>query len=429
MTMRGRHEGSIFQRSNGRWVAMLSLAAGQRKSFYGRTRQEVQRKLAAAQRDVEMGIPVISDRQTLAQYLLGWLETTKPTIEFSSWNRNRQYVELHIIPQVGQIRLRELTAQQVQQLYTNRINAGLSSSTVRHLHATLHKALKDAERLGLVVRNVCKLVNAPRMAETEIHPLSPPQAQVLLRTVAGGPIEPLYVTALATGMRLSELLGLFWADVDLDARPTAVIRVRRQLKRVAGAWAWMEPKTKRSRRQIALPESVAGVLRRHQLRQAAERQRLGSLWEDNDLVFCTQMGRPLMPGNVYRQLMRVLKRAGLPHIRFHDLRHTAATLLLSARVNPKVVSEMLGHASTTITLDIYSHVLPDMQQDAAEAMGHLLFTEHAQHIEHVSTPTAPTSTMPPVAPTLTPQVSPTTQHDLLSDLLSTTSSSTNVLPQ
>lgn len=371
-TTRGHHEGSIFQRADERWVAMISLAGGQRKSFYGKTRQDVQRKLAAAQRDVEVGLPVLTDRQTVAQYLTSWLETTKPTIEFTSWNRNRQYVELHIVPRVGQTRLRDLTAQQVQHLYTDRINAGLSSSTVHHLHATLHKALKDAERLGLVARNVCKLVNAPRMAETEIHPLSQAQARVLLQAVARTPIEPLYVIALATGMRLSELLGLCWADVDLDAQPTAVVRVCRQLKRAEGEWVWKEPKTKRSRRQIALPDSAAAVLRRHKLQQQVERLRLGPVWEDHDLVFCTQTGRPLMPGNVYRQLMRVLKRAGLPHIRFHDLRHTAATLLLSARVNPKVVSEMLGHASITITLDIYSHVLPDMQQDAADAMGRFL---------------------------------------------------------
>jgi integrase len=316
---------------------------------------------------------VISDRQTLAQYLTNWLQTTKPTIEFASWERNRQYVELHIVPSLGHVRLRELTPQQVQQLYADRLSAGLSSSTVHHLHAALHKALKDAERLGLVARNVCKLVDAPRMAETEIHPLSRAQVRILLHTVFETRMEPLYVTALATGMRFSELLGLHWVDVDLDAQPTAVVRVRTQLKRIQGQWIWKEPKTKRSRRQIALPSSAADSLRRHKLQQAAERRRLGTLWEDNDLVFCTQTGRPLMQGNVRCHLERTLKKAALPRIRFHDLRHTAATLLLSARVNPKVESEMLGHASVAITLDIYSHVLPDMQQDSAAAMGQLLY--------------------------------------------------------
>ena len=372
MANRGKNEGTIFKRTDGRWVAMMSVGYGQRKSFYGKTRQEVQRQLAAAQRDIDAGIPLVTDRQTVAQYLQSWLETMKPTMEFSSWNRNREYVELHIVPAVGHVRLRDLTAQQVQQLYANRLMAGLSSSTVRHLHATLHKALKDAERLGLVARNVCKLVNVPRMAETEICPLSSAQARLLLATVARTRMEALYVLALTTGMRLSELLGLRWSDLDLDAHPTAVVHVRMQLKRIEGQWVWKEPKTKSSRRQIALPEKAVEILRRHQIHQLVERERLGPIWEGHDLVFCTQTGRPLMARNVYRSLMRVLKKAGLPHIRFHDLRHTAATLLLSARVNPKVVSEMLGHASITITLDIYAHVLPDMQQDAATAIGRLL---------------------------------------------------------
>ena len=372
MANRGKNEGTIFKRTDDRWVAMLSVGYGQRKSFYGKTRQEVQRKLAAAQRDLDVGIPLLTDRQTVAQYLQSWLQTTKPTMELSSWDRNREYVELHIVPAVGYVRLRDLTPQQVQQLYANRLMAGLSSSTVRHLHATLHKALKDAERLGLIARNVCKLVNVPRMAETEIHPLSPAQARLLLSTVARTRMEALYVLALVTGMRLSELLGLRWSDLDLDGQPFPVVRVRMQLKRVEGQWLWKEPKTKRSRRQIALPEQAVEILRRHHIQQLAEREHLGPIWEDNDLVCCTQTGKPLMARNVYRHLMSVLKKADLPHIRFHDLRHTAATLLLSARVNPKVVSEMLGHASITITLDIYAHVLPDMQQDAATAIGRLL---------------------------------------------------------
>lgn len=373
MANRGKNEGSIFKRTDDdRWVAMISLATGKRASFYGKTRQEVQRKLAAAQRDQEQGLPVLSDRQTMAQYLVTWLDSIRPTMEASTWTRHREYVQLHIVPAVGTVRLRDLSAQQVQQLYAQRLAAGLSSSTVHHLHATLHKALKDAERLGLVARNVTKLVNVPRMAETEIHPLTREQARTLLDTVDETRWEALYVMALATGMRLGELLGLRWADLELDTRPTALVHVRAQLKRVEGDWVWKEPKTKRSRRQIALPETVIEVLRRHHSRQDAERVRLGPAYTDYDLVFCTQTGGPLIARNVYRNCMGLLDKAKLPRIRFHDLRHTTATLLLSARVNPKIVSEMLGHASIAITLDIYSHVLPDMQQDAATAMGQLL---------------------------------------------------------
>jgi integrase len=311
---------------------------------------------------------VISDRQTVSQYLQTWLETIRPTIEYSTWNRHREYVELHIVPKIGLVRLRELALQQVQELYADRLCAGLSSSTVHHLHATLHKALKDAERVGLVARKVCKLVSVPRMDETEIHPLSRAEARILLHTIFETRMEAFYVVVLATGTRLSEFLGLRWADLDFDAQPMGILRVRTQLKRVQGAWVWKEPKTKRSRRQAALSPYVVDMLRRHRSRQDAERLHQRANREVNDLVFCTHTGKPLMSRNVYRHFMGVLDKAKSPRIRIHDLRHTAATLLLSARVNPKVVSEMLGHASVAITLDIYSHVLPDIQHDAAAAM-------------------------------------------------------------
>ena len=171
-------------------------------------------------------------------------------------------------------------------------------------------------------------------------------------------------------MRQSELLGVRWPDIDFSA---GVVRVRTQLKRTLEKnWVFHEPKTRRSRRQVALAAPAIAALQRHQEQQQAECATLGAAYEDNGLVFCTQLGRPLIKGNVYRGFLRLLDRAALPRVRFHDLRHTCATLLLIARVNPKVVSEMLGHASVSITLDIYSHVIPDMQQDAAAIMAAVL---------------------------------------------------------
>jgi integrase len=246
------------------------------------------------------------------------------------------------------------------------------SSALYHsiLHDTLHKAMKRAARLGLVVRNVTELVDVPRVRPVEIHPLARQQAQRLLEVAAAHRLEALYVLAVATGMRQAELLGLRWADIDLDA---GVIRVRTQLKRnLNKEWVLHEPKTRRSRRQIALAQPAAEALVRHREQQQAERAFVGAAYVDRGLVFCTELGRPLIRGNVYRGFLRLLARAGLPQVRFHDLRHTCATLLLSMRVNPKVVSGMLGHASVSITLDIYSHVIPDMQQDAAAIMAALL---------------------------------------------------------
>lgn len=370
MGKRGNREGSIYKRLDGRWVASVMTNEGKRKYFYGKTRQEVQRLLAAAQRDQEAGLPLLTDRQSVGQYLGTWLEAIRATVGPATWKRHREYVDLHIVPKIGRVKLRDLSPQLVQQLYADRLAAGLSTSTVHHLHATLHKALKDAERLGLVARNVCKLVNVPRMAETEIHPLSLEDAKVLLDIAAGERLEALYAVALATGMRQSELLGLRWKDVDLEA---GVLRVRMQLKREEGEWVWKEPKTRRSRRQIALAAPLVEVLKRHRERQGIERRNAGSGWQECDLVFCNSAGGPLFARNLVRSFGLVLEKAAISHIRFHDLRHTAATLLLSARVNPKVVSEMLGHASVSITLDIYSHVIPDMQQDAAAAMARLLY--------------------------------------------------------
>ncbi len=184
-------------------------------------------------------------------------------------------------------------------------------------------------------------------------------------------MEALFTLALATGMRQGELLGLRWRDVDLDAE---VVRVRQALTHdpTAHTYRFKEPKTKHSRRQIALAAPATQALKRQRIVQAEQRLKLGEAWLDQDLVFPNEGGGSLSPRTVHHRLVRLLKQAGLPRIRFHDLRHTAATLLLGARVNPKVVSEMLGHANIAITLDIYSHVLPDMQQDAAAAMSTVL---------------------------------------------------------
>lgn len=378
MGRRGRNEGSIrYRDSDGRWEATISLGdgSGRRKSFYAKTRAEVARKLAAALRDVEQGVPLADERQSVALYLASWLATLESTVDEATYLHHESNVRLHLVPRLGRVRLARLSAQHVQQLYAAKLGEGLSPTTVHHLHATLHKALDAAVRLDLIPRNVSELVDAPRMAERVIHVLTAEQARTLLEAVRGHRLEALYVLALSTGMRQGELLGLRWRYVELDASGGAVLRVATALKRLKRThqWAFAEPKTKRSRRTIALAPQTADMLRRHRARQLQERLLVGEAWRDLDLVFATGDGGPLWPHNVFHQFHRFLERAGLPRIRFHDLRHTCATLLLAARVNPKVVSEQLGHASVAITLDIYAHVLPDMQQDAAAALASVLY--------------------------------------------------------
>lgn len=365
-TKRGNNEGSIVKRSDGRWMARLTLPDGTRKTFYAKTRQEVARLLAAAIRDRDSGLPIVGDRQTVEQFLDSWLEASKHSVRPRTWKRSKEYVRLHLAPTLGKVALSKLTPQRVQALYAQKMAEGLSTTTVHHLHTVLHRALESALRLGLVQRNVSDLVDPPRVRHHEMATLSPEHARKLLDAAKGERLEALYILALSTGMRQGELLALKWRDVDLFG---AALHVRATLQHTPDGYTFAEPKTARSRRRIALPLVAVEALRQHGRRQLEESQKLGEAWSDLDLVFPNTIGRPLDGINLLKYWFHpLLERAELPRIRFHDLRHTAATLLLRRGVNPKIVSEMLGHSSVSITLDIYSHVTPDMQQQAADAM-------------------------------------------------------------
>ena len=366
---RGNNEGNIKRRSDGRWEARLTTRDGTRKSFYGRTRQEVARRLTEALRDQHQGLPIVGDRQTVEQYLMSWLELVKSTIKLSTWIRYERFVRRDALPTLGAITLSKLSPQHLQALYAARLAAGAATTTVIHLHALLHLALDEALRLGLVQRNVTNLVNPPRRVREEMKALTPEQARRFLEVAAETPLEAFYVLAVMTGMRIGELLALKWRDVDLD-RHTA--QVRATVQRLGPSLSFSEPKSARSRRKVALPQMAVEALRRHRASQAEERLALGPAWDDLDLVFPNGVGRPMEHSNLrIRSFQPLLMKAELPKIRLHDLRHTAATLLLLQGVHVKVVSEMLGHASIAITLDLYSHVLPDMQREATAAMDRL----------------------------------------------------------
>lgn len=366
---RGHNEGTIRKREDGRWEARLSLDDGRRKSFYGKTRQEVQRKLAQAQRDLEGGLPVVGERQTLGQYLSTWFASSKHRLKQSSYRRYRTNLRFHILPALGNVPLSKLTAQRLQAFYTAKFDAGLSASTVANIHTVVHSALKEAVHLGLVQRNVADLVQKPRRRRTKQQTLSEKQVRTFLHAIKGNRLEALYIIALSTGMREGELLGLRWQEVDFER---GLLHVTLSLQESDGPVRRVldEPKTVHSRRRIALSQAAITALRRHRERQTDERVAAGPLWDTtHDLVFPNTIGRPLHPSHLLKRDFRpLLRRVGLPAIRFHDLRHTAATLLLRRGVNPKIVSEMLGHANVSITLDVYSHVTPDMQQAAAQVM-------------------------------------------------------------
>ena len=363
MRKRGKGEGSVSQRKDGCWEARLTLSDGRRKSFYGKTRQEVTRRLAAAQADQAKGLPVAAEKQTVEQYLSSWLEVMKNQLDSSSFRRYQNQVRLHLVPALGSIKLAHLTAQQIQLFYTRKVES-LSPNTVRHIHAVFHHALKEAVRLSLLPRNPADLVRIPRAARRETQTLTEQQMTTLLASLTEDRFFALYALALTTGMREGELLGLRWQDIDWRQRLLHVTQAVQEGQNIATGkkrYQLAEPKTRRH--PVALSEYAITALLAHQQRQVEERALVGAAWHQEDLVFPNAVGQMMLPSTLYRQFQRRLKNAGIAPIRFHDLRHTIATLLLSRGVNVKLVSEMLGH------------VLPHMHEAAATVVDSILGPE------------------------------------------------------
>ena len=374
MAKRGNGEGSIYPvrgkdgKVKGYRAAYVVYTADGPKRRYlsSKRREDVRDKLAKALSDRVDGLVFDAGTMTVGEYLDRWLKGVRDTVRQSTYERYGFAIGPHIKPALGRIKLKDLTPAQVRWFYRERLDSGLAPATIHKLHVVLHKALNAAVADGLIPRNAATGVKLPRITREEINPLDPDEARRFIEAACGDRLEALYILALNTGMRQGELLALKWDDVDLER---GVLRVRRTLTREDKAFVLGESKTKKSRRTIRLTTSALEALRAHLSRQFEEIERMGSLYQPGGLVFATTTGTIINPSNLRnRSFKPLLKRAGLRPIRFHDLRHTCAALLLSKDVNPKVVSEMLGHASVSITLDIYSHLLPDMQEKAVKAL-------------------------------------------------------------
>jgi integrase len=343
-----------------------------RKTLYGKTRQEVAAKLAKGLSDREGGLTFDAENLKLGEYLERWLtDSVRDSVRDVTYRGYDRQVRNHITPTLGNIKLKALTPTHVRGLYRDKTDAGLSPRTVQYVHVTLHKALKQAVNDGLVPRNVTEAVKPPQLRREEIKPLTSQQAKMFLKAVRGDRLEALYVLAITAGLRQGELLGLRWEDVDLER---GTLQVRRTLSGSKnGNPIFGIPKTAKGKRSVKLTEKALEALKRHRELQLEEGQRLAGLWQEHGLIFTTQVGTPINRHNlVTRSFKPFLDRAGLPKIRFHDLRHTCATLMLCGGIHPKVVQELLGHASVTITLDTYSHVLPTMPGEAAGKMDSML---------------------------------------------------------
>jgi integrase len=370
MTRRAPGEGSIYRRKDGRWVGQAHKDTGGRSFVYGRTQRDVREQLTVIRRELQQGIPPITGRMPLARYLESWLiDSAKPTLRASTFVSYRTIVRKHLIPKLGRVQLAKLTPLMIERFLNERIETGLSPRRVQYIHAVLRRALNRAMKAGYIGRNVATLVDPPRVPHKEIEPFTPSQVRVLLEATKGNRLEALYSVALAVGLRQGEALGLRWEDVDFEA---GLIHARFELQRLEGKFQLVELKSRRSHRTVAMPPYIAEKLLEHGARQREEHLLLGPEWHDSDLVFTSHTGRPLDGRNVTRSFQRLLKRAGLPKRRFYDLRHSCATLLLVQGVPARVVMEILGHSQIGLTMNTYTHVLPELTRAAAGGMQEFL---------------------------------------------------------
>jgi integrase len=378
-TKRASGESSIYRDEDGRWHGFVSMGKKEngrrdRRHVSGNKRADVVAKVRALEAKRDVGIVEAAGRApTVGDWLDHWLDNIAARkVRARTLESYRSTVRLHLRPGIGHHRLDRLQPEQLERLYGALADKGLSPASILRVHRGLSRALRVAAQRGKVARNVATLVDPPavRRPQTAL-PLNAEEARCVMATAQAHRNAARWTVALAVGLRQSEALGLQWADVDVD---NGTLTVRRGLHRVARqGLVYEEPKADRSRRTLALPGQLVEALRTHRIAQLEERVAAGPLWEDNDLVFAQANGRPMERKSDWHSWKALLHEAGVREVRLHDGRHTAATLLLSEGVHPRVVMEVLGHAQMRTTTDTYSHVMPALGRDAADRMGNALW--------------------------------------------------------
>jgi len=368
---RSNGEGSPYQTADGTWRAALVVcwkgSKPKRKFYRGRTKADVLEKLDESRRSLRLGIlSEAPEKQTLQQFLDSWIEdVATPRVRPKTLTHYKYLINNHIVPGLGKIPLLKLSPQQVQRFLTEKLES-LSPKTTQHLRTCLRVALGTAVKWGLVQRNAAALADPPPRPERRVRFLSEEELGRFEAAARGHHFEAAFTVALSTGAREAEVLGLQWPRVDLEKKQ---IEIAVQLQRIAGKLILTTPKTEKSVRTVLLCDAAVKALAAHKMRQDVDKQLASTRWQDLGFVFanpCT--GTPLDQRTLVKYFYKIRDAAGIKNLRFHDLRHSCASFLLAHGVPIKMISEMLGHSSTAFTMDIYAHVLPKLQREAAAQM-------------------------------------------------------------
>jgi integrase len=366
-------EGSVYQRADGRWCTAVTIGkteAGkpQRRVFYGKSRKEVQQKLREAQDRVKRGGRLDQDKLTVAAFLMRWLDEI---VIHRSANTQRQYaykVRQYLVPALGHLYLVKLQSEDVQRMLNQCSKSGMSPASVQSLRSTLRAAFHQAERWHLVVHNAAREVELPKVTPYEARTLTVEQADQLLAAARGHRMEPLFVLAVHLGMRQGELTGLSWSDIDWER---SCVHIRRAVQTHGGKLILGDTKTPASKRTLPLTPALLDILRGHYRRQQERALKRGKRLGSGDLIVASRLGTPIDGALVRRAFKRLLTRAGLPDMRFHDLRHSCASFLGEQGIADRTIMHMLGHTTRGMT-DRYTHVQDESKQAAVIALDQLL---------------------------------------------------------
>ena len=364
MSRRLNNEGHISKhKGSGLWriiVTQNSVPVTQ----YAKTQKEAKAKLRELTRSIEDGVHTVNSNMAMRDYLNEWLKLTEPRLKPKTFKSYEAIVRVHLIPRFGRITLKKLTTEHINKVWATMIKDGHSAAVIEHCHRRLSASLNHAIQRKLIVNNPIKFVTKPRNQAKEMHILSNVEMEQVLEAARAGEYYTVIVTALHTGMRLTELLGLRWKDINIEE---AVLHVSNTIYvGTGGKIIDQTPKTKSSRRSIDMTPSLAIHLRKEWEKQVANGLLHGYQVTGDSPVMIRTTGKRLLPRSTSGGFKKIVTKLGLDAVRFHDLRHSHATMMLIQGVHPKVVQERLGHAKISTTMDIYSHVMPSLQKDAAQ---------------------------------------------------------------